>query len=241
MDSASNFLEQQFKQLEDDKVWEQLQENADMVLGKVQKRMDPFLKLMSYYKCALMEVETKFNVLNEEFSFLQERNPIDSIKTRIKSPQSIRSKLRRRGYPISVDAIENNIYDVAGIRVICPFVDDIYSLADCLLEQDDITLFEKKDYIAKPKENGYRSLHLIIETPIFLKKEKRQVKVELQFRTIAMEFWANLEHRLRYKKDIDQALANELSTELYDCAKMCEALDLKMQKIHESIDKYNER
>jgi putative GTP pyrophosphokinase len=147
-----------------------------------------------------MEVETKFNVLNEELSFTQERNPIEHIKTRIKKPGSVRKKLRDLQLPITIETIEKNLHDVAGIRIICQFVNDIFVLADCLLAQDDITLLEKKDYITNPKESGYRSLHLIIEIPIFLHNEKRLMKVEVQLRTIAMDFWASLEHKLRYKK-----------------------------------------
>ncbi|MCL2039845.1 MAG: GTP pyrophosphokinase family protein [Bacteroidetes bacterium] len=209
----------------------------DAIFGRFHKRIEPMQKLMSFYKCALMEVETKFKVLNEEFSFLHERNPIDSIKTRIKSVDSIRKKLRQRHLTLSVNSVEKNLYDIAGIRIICPFINDIYILADCLIGQDDITLFEKKDYIANPKKNGYRSLHLIVEIPIFLQNEKRYVKVEVQLRTIAMEFWANLEHRIRYKKDIDKKLANELAIELTDCAEMSKMLDLKMQNINKRIDK----
>jgi putative GTP pyrophosphokinase len=191
---------------------------------------------MSYYKCALLEVETKFKVLDEEFSFLHERNPIDSIKTRIKSFNSIRKKLRQNQFPLTIESLEHNIHDIAGIRIICPFIDDIYMLTNCFLSQDDVILLEKKDYIAQPKKNGYRSLHLIIEIPIFLNSEKRPVKVEIQLRTIAMEFWANLEHRLRYKKDIDKNLADELSIELSDCAKMIAELDLRMKNIHDRIE-----
>ncbi|MDR1904802.1 MAG: GTP pyrophosphokinase family protein [Treponema sp.] len=188
----------------------QIQKLEDKFFGDFQKRVEPAQRLMSYYRCALMEVETKFKVLNEELSFLHERNPIDNIRTRVKDFESIRKKLRQRRFPLTLDSIEQNLHDVAGIRVICPFVDDIYVLADCFLRQDDITLLEKKDYIARPKENGYRSLHLIIEIPIFLHNEKRNMKVEVQLRTIAMDFWANLEHRLRYKKDISAEAAKKL-------------------------------
>ena len=125
---------------------------------------DRLQKLMSCYRCAILEVETKFRVLNEQFSLQHERNPIDSIKSRLKSAESIREKLQRRNLPVTISSIEENLNDVAGIRVICSFIDDIYMLADCLVHQDDITLLEEKDYIKKPKENGYRSLHLIVAT-----------------------------------------------------------------------------
>ena len=158
-------------------------------------------RLMAYYKCAIMEVETKLNVLNEQFTLRYDRNPINSIKTRLKSPVSMQEKLNKKGLKFRVQDIEENLNDVAGIRVICSFVDDVYLIADALLKQDDITLISKKDYIKNPKPNGYRSLHLIVTVPIFLAHEKRIMKVEIQLRTIAMDFWASLEHQLRYKKD----------------------------------------
>ena len=182
-----------------------------------------------------MEVETKFKVLNERFSLNHERNPIEMIKTRMKSPESIREKLNRRNLPFSLDSLDQ-IHDIAGIRVICSFVDDIYFLSDCLLKQDDIRLIEKKDYITNPKENGYRSLHLIVEVPVFLEDEKRLMKVEVQLRTIAMEFWANLEHKLRYKKNLPDELVTLTSSELSECAKMSALLDSKMQKVRNIIE-----
>jgi putative GTP pyrophosphokinase len=219
-----------------DSLRKNLQNLENGFLGKIHEKIEPVQRLMSYYRCALMEVETKFRVLNEEFSFLHERNPIDSIKTRIKDFESIGKKLRQRRLPITIDSVEKNIHDVAGVRVICPFIDDIYMLADCLLRQDDITLLERKDYIARPKETGYRSLHLIIEIPIFLHDEKRYMKVEIQLRTIAMDFWANLEHRLRYKKDIDEKTAKKISAELIECAETSAMLDLRMKNIRDGIE-----
>ena len=172
------------------------------VIDLFQRNMMPINQLMSYYRCAIMEVETKFKVLNEQFSLQYDRNPIETIKTRLKSPEGIVKKIKRKDLPFSLQSIEENINDIAGIRVICSFPEDIYLLAECLLKQDDITLIEVKDYIKNPKESGYRSLHLIIEVPIFLENEKKNMKVEVQLRTIAMDFWASLEHKLRYKKDI---------------------------------------
>ena len=194
-----------------------------------------FNKLMAYYKCALMEIETKFNVLNEEYSLQYDRNPISSIKTRLKSPISIKEKLDRNDFPLTTESIENNLYDVAGIRVICSFPEDVYALANALLRQDDIKLVKKKDYIKNPKENGYRSLHLIVEVPIFLSCEKRIMKVEIQLRTIAMDFWASLEHQLRYKKDT--AFTEEMMRELYECAKASAELDMRMDTLRKKCDK----
>ena len=153
-----------------------------------------FRTVMAYYKCAIMEVETKFRVLNESLSLRYARNPIESIKTRLKDPQSIIDKVLRKGIPCTWASIEKEIDDIAGIRVICAFVEDVYMVAEYLMKQDDITLVEYKDYIKSPKENGYRSLHIIVSIPIFLANEKRMMKVEIQFRTIAMDFWASLEH-----------------------------------------------
>lgn len=191
--------------------------------------------LMSYYRCAMLEVETKFRVLNEQLSLQHERNPIESINTRLKSLDSIREKLQRKDLPMTLEAIEDNLCDVAGVRVICGFLDDIYMLADCLLKQDDVHLIEKKDYIETPKLNGYRSLHLIVEVPIFLCDEKKYIKVEVQLRTIAMESWANLEHRLRYKKELDDEQLRLTETELSECAELSSLLDQKMQKVRDIL------
>ncbi len=185
-------------------------------------------------KCALMEVETKLNVLNAEFALKYNRNPFESIKSRIKSPMSIVEKLKRKGYPLTVESMERNLFDIAGIRVICSFVDDIYAIAALLVQQDDITLLEAKDYIKSPKENGYRSLHLILEVPVFLAEKKKPMKVEVQFRTIAMDFWASLEHKLKYKKDISDA--KEIFEELQECADIISNMDLRMQEIRNRIE-----
>lgn len=204
---------------------------SDEFLGFIQKNKRPVDTLMSYYQCAIMEVETKFKVLNEEFSLEYDRNPIESIKTRVKSMDSLVKKIKRKNIPLTLTGIEEGIKDIAGVRVICSFPDDIYMLADCLLKQDDVVLVEKKDYIQNPKPSGYRSLHLIIEVPIFLQNEKRMVTVEVQLRTIAMDFWASLEHKLRYKKDIQEDQAKYLEAEMQECAKVSAALDERMQNV----------
>ena len=195
----------------------------------IKKKSVAFIRLMSYYKCAMMEIETKFNVLNEEYSLEFDRNPISSIKTRLKSLPSIEEKLRRRGLPMSVASMEDHLKDIAGVRVVCSFQTDVYSLAEALLSQDDVKLLEKKDYIANPKPNGYRSLHMIVGIPIFLAHEKRMMKVEIQLRTIAMDFWASLEHQLRYKKDNE--FTDEMAEELYQCGRLSADLDRRMDKL----------
>ena len=188
--------------------------------------------LMAYYRCAIMEVRTKFDVLNEEFSLRYDRNPINGIHTRLKSPESIREKMERKGFSMTLESIEQNLMDVAGVRVICAFPDDVYMLEEALLKQDDITLIERKDYIANPKENGYRSLHLIVAVPIFLAKEKRIMNVEVQLRTIAMDSWASLEHQLRYKKDV--TFTEAMAKDLYYCAQLSAELDARMDALQAS-------
>lgn len=227
-----NKLDEKTKQMLKEKLF------SEEFMKIMKNNTKPMNTLMAYYRCAIMEVETKFNVLNEQFSLEYDRNPIESIKSRIKSMESLAKKVRERNIPITVEGIEENIHDVAGIRVICSFPEDIYMLADCLLQQDDITLIEKKDYIKNPKPSGYRSLHLIVSVPIFLKNEKRNMKVEVQLRTIAMDFWASLEHKLRYKKNIPAQVADELAKELKDCAEQSASLDRKMQEIRNKLVKF---
>ena len=195
---------------------------------------DPrFKQLLMLYECAIMQVNTKLQVLNNEFSHTFKRNPIESIKSRIKTPESIWEKLNRRNLPIDVATIERDLTDIAGIRVICPFQADIYNVADLLTTQDDVTLVEKKDYIKNPKPNGYRSLHLIIAVPIYLATGKKMMKVEVQLRTIAMDFWASLDHKLRYKKNLENS--EEIAQELKECADIIAGVDVKMQNIRKKI------
>ncbi len=197
-----------------------------------------FNKLMMEYQAAIMEVETRLKVLNTEFSQEYNRNPFESIKSRLKSPASIYEKLERKGYPITVESIREHLTDVAGLRVICSFPDDIYRLAKLFTRQDDIILVREKDYIRNPKPNGYRSLHHIVSVPIFLSKQKKYMKVEVQFRTIAMDFWASVEHKLKYKKNVDHA--EEIVGQLKACADSIEMLDHQMQKIRDRIDRSRE-
>ena len=199
----------------------------------INSKATPLKELMTYYKCAMMEVETKFKVLNQEFSLEYDRNPIETIKTRLKSIESIFDKLVDRSFPLTVKSIEENLNDVAGVRVICGFPSDIYSLSEAFLKQDDITLIAKKDYMKNPKPNGYRSLHLIVEIPIFLHNEKKPMRVEVQFRTISMDWWASLEHKIRYKKDY--VITSEIATELKICAEAAAVLDNKMEQIQYKI------
>ena len=191
--------------------------------------------LMTYYECAILEVKTKLDVLNKEFQANELRNPIETIKTRIKSPASIMEKLERKGFELSVQSIKDNLDDVAGIRVICSFVDDIYEVAGMLVRQDDVTVIAIKDYIKNPKPNGYRSYHMIIEIPVFFSDSKKPIRVEVQIRTIAMDFWASLDHQLKYKKSFVD-LNGEISGELKQCADVIAQTDNKMLEIRKRIE-----
>lgn len=207
-------------------------EAADLL----EKMAEEMSTLMVYYRCAIMEVETKLKVLNEEFSLKHDRNPINSIKSRLKSYSSIKEKLQREGIMATPDQIEKNLNDIAGVRVICSFLDDVYDIAEALLKQDDIKIIRVKDYIKNPKPNGYRSLHLIIEIPIFLQHEKHMVKVEIQLRTIAQDFWASLEHQMRYKKNFE--FTEAMGKELLECATMSASLDERMEKLNKTVNGY---
>ena len=230
--ASRNQLEQKVEEQE-----KTLREQYEIIRIQEEKlrQAKPFRKLMLEYQAAIMEVETRLKVLYEEFSQEYNRNPFESIKSRLKSPASIYEKLERKGFADTVESIRENLTDVAGVRVICSFPDDIYRLASLLIKQDDIIQVQKKDYIENPKPNGYRSLHLIVEVPIFLSNEKKHMKVEVQFRTIAMDFWASLEHKLKYKKHVSDT--GEIEWQLKACADSIEALDYQMQEIRDKIDR----
>ena len=184
-----------------------------------------FQQAMMRYTCAIREVKTKLEVLNDELSVKNQRNPIEMIKSRVKKPKSIVEKLQRRGFEISLESMEKNLDDVAGIRIICSFLDDIYEVADMLISQDD----------QNPKPNGYRSYHMIIEIPVFFSDSKKPIRVEVQIRTIAMDFWASLDHQLKYKKSfIDDN--GEISEELKQCAEVIAGTDVKMLEIRKKIE-----
>jgi len=206
-------------------------DNSDEVL----QNMQPFINLMMNYECALMEIETKLKVLNTEFAMQHNRNPFESIKCRLKKPISIVEKMKKKGLDITIDNIENALTDIAGIRVICSFPEDIYAVSELLTKQDDIRVVCVKDYIRNPKANGYRSLHLIVEIPIFLSNEKKYMKVEVQFRTIAMDFWASLDHKLKYKKN-NLKHPDIIAQELKKCADTITAMDYKMQEIRNMLE-----
>lgn len=213
--------------------------NPEMKMKIIKEVAKPYTTLFTYYDCAIDEIVTKLNILNKEYSLNSEQNPIDSIKSRVKSIDSIVEKAYRKNIPFTIEAIEENIRDIAGVRVICNFPEDVYKIRDGLLNQDDVTLIEEKDYIKKPKQNGYRSLHLIIETPIYLSNGKKNMIVEVQIRTIAQNFWAALEHQLRYKKNIDEKKSISLALKLL--AEESASIDTKMELLKKRIYKDNKQ
>jgi putative GTP pyrophosphokinase len=212
----------------------QLRKKAEEI-AKNFSRTKEFADAMTLYRCAIMEVQTKLNVLNEEFSLQYDRNPFESIESRLKSPTSIVEKMLSKGLDINVENMEGEIFDIAGIRVVCSFREDIYKLSDLLVQQDDILLLARKDYIENPKANGYRSFHIIVDIPIFLSDGKKHMKVEVQFRTIAMDFWASVDHKLKYKKEL--AHPEEVVARLKKCADTLSELDEEMEAIRQSLDK----
>ncbi len=194
------------------------------------RNLKEFLQMRQLYDAGIREVQTKLEILDEEFRLRFDHNPIHHMESRLKSVRSILDKLERRGLPATLESMRENITDVAGIRVICYYVNDIYRMAELLLSQDDITLVKCRNYITHPKENGYRSLHLVVSVPIFLAERRQPVPVEIQIRTIAMDFWASLDHELRYKKEDE--VPEDLRRELRDCAQAVAELDDRMQTIH---------
>ena len=211
------------------------QYSSDKYIELFEKHDKSLQTLLTYYEFALMEVETKFKVLNAELALTREYSPIETIKSRLKTIDSLIEKAHRYDVSPTFQDIEEKIEDIAGIRVICSFPEDIYQVADIFLQQDDITLINCKDYIKTPKANGYRSLHLIVSVPIFLEHEKRDMKVEVQFRTIAMDFWASLEHKLKYKKELPPEINDRLVEEMLECATASAELDMKMQNVRRQI------
>nr|WP_243751912.1 GTP pyrophosphokinase family protein [Leucobacter weissii] len=185
------------------------------------------------YKFAIDEVMTKLKILQEEFTQTGEYNPIEHVSSRLKDPDSIVEKMRRRGIPLETELVQETITDIAGVRVVCGFVSDVYRVFEMLTAHSDVTVHQVKDYIAKPKPNGYRSLHLLLKVPVFLSSGPVQTIVEVQLRTIAMDFWASLEHRIYYK--YDREVPSELLGGLSDAAEQASRLDSTMEWLHIAI------
>lgn len=205
----------------------------------IEKELTEWKNFLIGYKFALKEMNTKLDILNEEFEMIHNYNPIEHIKSRMKSPQSIMKKLKRKNLDITIENAEAHIRDIAGIRITCSFTTDIYAIAEYLGKQDDITILQVKDYIKNPKPNGYRSLHLIVQVPVFFTNRKQKMTVEIQIRTVAMDFWASLEHKIYYKfeKEVPEHILMELKT----AAEMTASLDEKMLKINEEVNIYKEQ
>ena len=228
----------------EEKNWLQMPEKVgkNIIMGQAMNLLDGVLdykELMMGYACAIKEIKTKFEVLDTEFEVRYKRNPISSIETRLKSQTSILQKMAKMGLPPTRENIENSLNDIAGIRVICSYIDDIYLLADALTKQDDIRLIRKKDYIKNPKPNGYRSLHLIVSVPIFFAESTKEIRAEVQIRTIAMDFWASLEHQIKYKKNVEHA--EEVIARLKECADEIAHVDETMLEIRTEMDSIQEK
>lgn len=185
------------------------------------------------YLAATREIATKLEILNDEFKSTRDRNPIQFIQTRVKTPKSIMDKLERRGLPLTLESARQHLTDIAGIRVVCSYIDDIYTIAGLLVSQDDIEVVRVSDYISSPKPNGYRSLHLIVTVPVFLSDRTELVKAEIQIRTIAMDFWASLDHELSYK--VTDEKRDEVARELGACADVIADTDRRMQALHDAV------
>lgn len=192
--------------------------------------------LKSYFKSAIQTVENKLSIMNEEYFAQYGRKPIQMIVSRVKKEQSIIDKMKRHGYELTMDNAVQRLYDIAGVRAICAFEHDVYHMAEVLLQHEDICLHHRKDFIQNPKESGYRSLHLLISVPIYLAAGKRDVRMEVQLRTITMDFWASMEHELRYKQKI--AFPEELDREILECAELSAALDERMGKLQRNLTAY---
>lgn len=226
MSAESDHTEMMIYPQVDQSIYERRRQMVDTVVDYKEMRMR--------YSCAIKEVRTKFDVLNSEFNVRYQRNPITSISSRLKSSTSIMRKLESKKLRFTLENVEKNLFDVAGIRVVCSYVDDIYMLAKALAKQDDITVLKEKDYIKNPKPNGYRSYHMIVSVPVFFSDRTKNMAVEVQIRTIAMDFWASLEHKLKYKKKV--ADTGEIEEQLKKCADSIEDLDYQMQKIRDKIE-----
>lgn len=198
-----------------------------------------FSRFMLHYRFAVDELLTKINILKAEFEHLHDYSPIEHVTSRVKSLESILDKARRRGIALQRSALREEMTDIAGVRVVCSFISDVYWFAEMLTGQDDIAVLEVKDYIADPKDNGYRSLHVIVQVPVFLSESIEQMRVELQIRTAAMDFWAGLEHKIRYK--YDEQIPAELVAELTQAAQTAAELDAKMEAVHDVTRRLNEQ
>lgn len=209
-------------------------EYGDISKSDIEDKLSEIDEITMIYSCAIKEIRSKLEILDYEFKIKRKRNPIEYIKSRVKKPKSIMNKLYRKNLELSFTSARKNLNDIAGIRVTCSFVSDIYEIADMLKNQEDITLIEENDYIKNPKANGYRSLHMVLEIPVFFSDHIERVRVEVQIRTIAMDFWASLEHKLHYKKG--EKVPTYIKEELKQCAEVIAETDKKMQEIQRVVE-----
>lgn len=210
---------------------------AETLLPQVNDSLDmekQYRQIMFFYEAGIQHVTAKLEILNKEFQYCNDRNPIESIKSRVKTSESIVQKMKKKGLPLTISCMMSNIFDVAGVRVVCPFISDVYHVARMLMNQTDVEVLRVKDYIETPKENGYRSLHLILMVDVFFSDQMRKVPIEIQLRTIAMNFWASTEHQLRYKKDAK--FTPEMHKQLKQCAELMARADQRMQRLAENLD-----
>lgn len=196
--------------------------------------IDSWNEVTLVYSAALRQVQTKIEILNEEFQHVHQYNPIEHIKSRIKSPESIVKKLRRHGYESTIENMVNHCNDIAGVRIICSFTSDLYQIVDMLKKQKDLEIVAIKDYITYPKASGYKSYHLIVSIPVYLSDRIVNTRVEIQVRTVAMDFWASLEHKIHYKFEGDAP--EYIKNELVECARMVSDLDARMLHLNEEIN-----
>lgn len=196
-------------------------------------------RLRGVYAAAIREINARLTTLDAEFSYRNRHNPIHHIESRVKSLSSIINKLKVIGAPVSVSSAKKHLHDIAGVRVVCRYVDDIYRIADLLLAQDDISLILEKNYIKNPKPNGYRSLHIVVDVPVYMSQGKLFTPVEIQIRTVAMDFWATLEHGIRYKAT--EEVSQKIVDELRECANVITETDYKMQEIFKALQQVNNR
>ena len=203
------------------------------ILSRVKDDVDGWETMMFLYRSALKEVSTKLEILNDEFIYVHKYNPIEYIKSRIKTAESIVKKLKRYGFETSMDNMINHINDIAGVRIVCSFTSDIYKIVEMIGKQNDFTVISVKDYIKHPKESGYKSYHMLVTVPIFIGNEIIDTKVEIQIRTIAMDFWASLEHKIYYK--FEGKGPDYISKDLQECSQIVSELDAKMLQLNEAI------
>ena len=208
-----------------------IQPAGEAILNDLQK----LLELQQLYNAAIKEIQTKLEILNDEFKVKFARNPIHHVESRLKSTRSIVNKLQKKNVEVSIESAKANLNDIAGIRIVCCYIDDVYRVADMLLSQTDIELVKEQDYIKFPNFNGYRSLHLDLRVPVFLSERTEKVTVEVQLRTVAMDFWASLEHDLRYKTE--KEIPASIGEDMLRCANEIAEIDAKMQSIYQEIQK----